>query len=118
MTHRPKDRALIAQTMIDLMKTVRNGRLGPIHSIDTLMVSAAVVVGDAAGKPRNATDIARVIEIPRATVIRKLSGLIRSGLAEKRGTRYHMKADPPDTRYIDEAIEVIQRAADRLSKIG
>lgn len=111
MSYRAKERALIAQTMIDLIRIVRIGRLGRVHSIDTMLISAAIVIGDAAGKPKNATDIARLLDLPRPTVVRKLAVLIKAGLAERRGTRYHLKKGiPPDTRYIDDALDVIRRA--------
>lgn len=101
--------------MIDLVKIVRNGRLGRVNSIDTVLISASIVVGEVAGRPRNATDIARHLELPRPTVVRKLAVLVKRGLAERRGTRYHMKAMPPDTRYIDDALAVIQRATKLLN---
>jgi hypothetical protein len=110
MPYRARERALIAQTMIDLVKIVRRGRLGNVYSIDTLLVSAAIVVGDAAGKPKTASEIGALLDLPRVTVLRKLSRLVSAGLAEKKGTRYYMMPVPPDARYIEQALTVIRRA--------
>ena len=116
MIARSKERALISQTIIDLVKIVRVGRLGRVHSVETLLISAAIVAGDAAGRPRNATEMARQLGFARTTVLRKLAELERAGLAERRGSRYHRKDMPPDTRYIDEALAVLRRA--KISDIG
>ncbi len=109
MPHRAKDRALLAQTLIDLIKVLRK-RLGRKHSIETLVVSAAVIAGHAAGRPRGATEIARAVDLPRATVTRKLGELVRDGLIERQGGKYLMIAHPASHSYIDEALEVIRRA--------
>jgi predicted transcriptional regulator len=115
MPYRAKHRALIAQTMIDLVKTVRSGRMSKVRSIESVIISAAVVVGHAAGRPRTASDIARALDIPRVTVIRKLAELVRDGLIDRQGSRYFMVENPPaGESYVDDALRVISRANHRI----
>lgn len=116
--HRAKERALIAQTTIDLILVIQSGRkshksprVGIGGQVEMLMISGVVLIGHVAGKPRTALQIARHLGIPRATVVRKLATLERLGVVGRTGSSYCMTDRPDaDYSYVDGALAVIRRA--------
>jgi DNA-binding Lrp family transcriptional regulator len=110
MPNRVKDRAIIAQTMIDLVQTVRSGRMSKVRSIETVIISAAVMIGQAKGHPRTEAEVARAVNLPRVTVLRKLESLVRDGFIERHGHRYTAVDPVGGYDYVDDALNIIRRA--------
>jgi predicted Rossmann fold nucleotide-binding protein DprA/Smf involved in DNA uptake len=114
--YRAKERALIAQLIIDLIKTVHSGLLGRKGNFagdaEMLLLSGVVLLSHASGKPKNTSEIARSLGVPRVTALRKLNDLEEMGIIERRGGKYFMlnpKKNPDG--YIDKCLLLIRRAA-------
>src|SRR5438046_866123 len=95
--HRATERALIARLTIGLIRILRMGKLGKTGSvtgeIENLLISGIVLLGEVEGRTRTASDIARMLNIPRATAIRKLGDLVERGVIFRRGTHYLMNEE-------------------------
>lgn len=115
--YRGKERALIAQLTIELVKTMHHSRLGKgrrinAGEIETLLLSGVVLIGHAACRPKNLSEIGRYLGIPRATVQRKLEILEKKGVIVRRGSKYHMaELKKGNDDYIDKCLLLIKRAA-------
>jgi hypothetical protein len=116
--YRAKERALIARLIIDLLRTVHAGRLGgkgrpfAANEIETLLLSGAVLLGHAHGSPKNASEIGRIVGVPRATALRKLEDLQERGIVVRRGSKYFMvELKKGEDDYIDKCLALIKRAA-------
>lgn len=57
-------------------------------SADQVLLVGAVFVGQAEGRPMNASKLSEYVGMPRATVIRKLGSLSRRGVIERDGGGY------------------------------
>ncbi|WP_155755013.1 helix-turn-helix domain-containing protein [Burkholderia pseudomultivorans] len=84
--HKARQRALLARTMLDTLREfcaayLSRKRFG--SRADELVLLAAVFVGQAEGRPMNASKLAAYAGIPRPTVIRKLQALARRGVLER-----------------------------------
>lgn len=81
-----RQRALVAVAMLDVLRAFGAAYLGRkrfgTHA-DELVLLAAVFVGQAEGRPMNASKLAAYAGIPRPTVIRKLKALARRGVLER-----------------------------------
>ena len=114
--HRFKERVLVAQTILGLVKALSGARLDKADSADLLLIGCAVLVAQSRGKPAGASDIARAIGIPRSTVVRKLYELAGRGLIVPKETKYHlsdMSAEAADV-YLNKATAIIRDAAAML----
>jgi CRP-like cAMP-binding protein len=117
--YRAHERLILARLEIDLIKTIHKGTLGKrFHKtiageVELLLIAAAVLIGHVQDTPRNSTDIARQLGIPRATVQRKLGALVKRGTIRVQGRRYLMTDRKPgdDHSYIDLALSLIRNAA-------
>ncbi|KVX10607.1 hypothetical protein WL01_22490 [Burkholderia ubonensis] len=79
-------RALVARALLDVLRAFGAAYLGHKRfgaRADELVLLAAVFVGQAEGKPMNASKLATYAGIPRPTVIRKLQALARRGVLER-----------------------------------
>ncbi|ARK86989.1 helix-turn-helix domain-containing protein [Burkholderia pseudomallei] len=79
-------RALVARALLDVLRAFGAAYLGHKRfgaRADELVLLAAVFVGQAEGKPMNASKLAAYAGIPRPTVIRKLQTLARRGVLER-----------------------------------
>jgi IclR helix-turn-helix domain len=86
-------RAAHAQTILGILRVFRNTyypqqRLSDV--IENLYVSLPVFIAHVARKPATASQIARALEMPRNTAVRKLDWLIRAGYVTRHGTKYCM----------------------------
>ena len=117
-------RLIVAQTLIQLIKIIRQSRqsnkaycLG--REVDTYLVSGAVLIGHATKRPRTAAQISRLLKIPRPTVIRKLNRLVHLGFIEKKGT-YYQTLDRQGFDYspLSNAAAVITQAARELENLS
>ncbi len=81
-----RQRALLASAMLDVLRAFGAAYLGHKRfgaRADELVLLAAVFVGQADGRPMNASKLADYAGIPRPTVIRKLKALARRGVLER-----------------------------------
>ena len=83
-------RAAHAQTVLGILRVFRSTyypqqRLSDV--IENLYVSLPVFIAHVAGRPATASQIARALEMPRNTAVRKLDWLIREGYITRRGTK-------------------------------
>lgn len=73
-----KPRALVAKTLLEAMRAYGRVNFGSDQLGETIaetLIVAAIVVGQAEGKPMTASDISHYIGLPRPTVIRKLANV-------------------------------------------
>jgi len=86
-------RASHAQNVLGILRVVRNTyypryRLSDV--IENIYVSLPVFIAHVAGKPATASQIARMLEMPRNTAVRKLNWLIKEGYVTRHGRKYCM----------------------------
>lgn len=81
--HNASQRALVARALLDALRAFGAAYLGHKRfgaRADELVLLAAVFVGQAEGRPMNASKLADYAGMPRPTVIRKLQALARRGV--------------------------------------
>lgn len=80
--------------------------------IDIVFVGACVAIGDLEYRPMSASDIAGYIDMPRATVQRKLEQLVRRGIVSRAGTKFCMASHAVANAdaFVELANRVIARA--------
>jgi hypothetical protein len=120
---RATDRVLIGRLLIDLLRTIHTARR-PLsdeskrhlnRDVEYILLSYAVLIGAAGGKPKTAAEIARFVDLPRATAQRKLGDLEQNGVVMRRGSKYHLTGNKMGCdQYVDKCLLLIKRAADRL----
>jgi hypothetical protein len=86
-------RAAHAQTILGILRVVRNTyfphyRVSDV--IENIYVALPVFIAHVAGKPCTASQVARALEMPRNTAVRKLDWLMKEGYVMRRGTKYCM----------------------------
>jgi predicted Rossmann fold nucleotide-binding protein DprA/Smf involved in DNA uptake len=118
--YRAKDRALIGQLIIDLLKTSYNARSRALRGkgkphlaaeIESMLLNWSVLIAQVNGKPKNASEIGRYLGIPRVTAQRKLDELESLGVVIRRGGRYYMAELNVGDEYIDRCLSLIKRAS-------
>lgn len=120
--YRAKERALIGQLIVDLLKAAHVARLRLARGsakpylageIENMLLGWAVLAGHASGKPKNASEVGRYIGVPRVTAQRRLDELEADGIIVRRGNKYHISADlkRADDEYVDKCMLLIKRAA-------
>lgn len=119
-------RGLVAKTIIEALRgfsvlNFGNPNIG--ETIEENLIVAAIVIGQAEGRPLSASDIANYIGLPRPTVIRKLRTVAMSRMLGnvKMGNRacYFVK-DPNNSRSMAEIHKImhqIRKAAQQVSKM-
>lgn len=80
--------------------------------IDLVFVSACVGIGDFEERPMTASNVAHYIEMPRATVERKLSALIRRGVVIRQGNVFVLapRTEADVAKYVERAKRVLLKA--------
>ena len=86
-------RASHAQNILGILRVVRNAyfpqyRISDV--IENIYVALPVFIAHVAGKPATASQVARTLEMPRNTAVRKLDWLMKEGYVMRRGTKYCM----------------------------
>jgi hypothetical protein len=81
------------QNVLGILRVVRNTyypryRLSDV--IENIYVSLPVFIAHVAGKPATASQVARMLEMPRNTAVRKLNWLIKQGYVTRHGRKYCM----------------------------
>lgn len=86
-------RAAHAQTILSILRVLRASYF-PQHRlsdvIENIYVSLPVFIAHVARKPTTASQVARILEMPRNTTVRKLDWLIREGYITRHGAKYCM----------------------------
>ena len=86
-------RAAHAHSILSILRVFRSTyypqhRLSDV--IENMYVALPVFIAHVAGRPATASQVARALEMPRNTAVRKLDWLIREGYITRRGTKYCM----------------------------
>jgi DNA-binding IclR family transcriptional regulator len=111
-----------------LLRTIHNARrrLGDQRKahltadLEYILLCQAILIGATSGRPKNATEISRFIDIPRATAQRKLDNLEKHGIVARKGSKYHLigaqltAASAGLDEYVDKCLLLIKRAAKSL----
>ena len=117
------ERARVARLVLNLLRTVRNAYTPELtleEASQFLFLMMHLFIGHVQGRPLSASKLARIAEIPRTTVLRRLARLIELGYLERVGDSYYLTAKsnvPNQRRVLLEHINNIQHAAKELSKI-
>jgi biotin operon repressor len=88
-----QQRLVLCHLIIDLMRTI-HGAYAPANEpfgtrLETFFIGLCVAIGDLGGKPFSVAKIARYMQVPRTTVIRRLDQLGSWGLIDRSGRRYY-----------------------------
>src|SRR5262245_28683568 len=119
-----RERAQVARLVLSLLRTVRNAytpKLTLEQASEFLFLMMHLFIGHVQGKPLSASKLARVTEMPRTTVLRRLTALIELGYLEayRQSLLSHRKIKCPanQRRVLLEHINNLQHAAKELSKM-
>lgn len=86
-----RERAQIARLFLNLTRTSRNA-IAPEMTLyewgEYVAIGCQVLIGHAQNRPLTASQIARFLEMPRPTVLRRLKILLELGIVARIGTRY------------------------------
>ena len=117
------ERARVARLVLSLFRTVRNAYTPELTLAETsefMFLMMHLFIGHVQGRPLSASRLARIAEMPRTTVLRRLATLIELGYLQREGSAYYLtaKANVPNQRgVLLEHIDNIQHAAKELSKM-
>jgi DNA-binding MarR family transcriptional regulator len=83
--------------------------------IDVVFVTCCVAIGDFEGREMSASDISTYIDMPRATVQRKLTELVGRGVIARKGNKYRLSQKLIDgaDAFVDAANRAIRKAQPR-----
>lgn len=121
--YRARERALIASAVLDLhrawVRTYFDKKAFGSHA-DEFLLCMAIIVGQAEGRPMNATKLATLAGLPRPTVMRKLAAFQMRGLVRKVPPNgYAMNPDTLNScearRSVDASISKLARLYSQLS---
>jgi len=118
-----RERARVARLVLGLLRTVRNAYTPELtleEASEFLFLMMHLFIGHVQRRPLSASKLARIAEMPRTTVLRRLAALIELGYLERVGDSYYLTAKanvPNQRRVLLEHIDNIQHAAKELSKI-
>ena len=117
-------RVVTVKTTLEIMRLFSTAYFKAKHygsCATDFVVVAAVFVGQAEGRPLNASKISNFAGLPRPTVIRKLAELQTAGIVARQGNAYSV---PPDVANSNEIVNAamaarkqIVDAAAKLSKL-
>ena len=116
-------RADVCRMLVNITRTLRDCyapdlALGEVA--DLMWVLCNVFIGHANNRPPSASKLARSLEMPRTTVLRKLARLTELGLVVRVGRTYCLteKVNPPNLRAMAQPhISHIRAALNSLSKM-
>jgi hypothetical protein len=99
------ERARVARLVLSLLRTVRNAYTPELtleEASEFLFLMMHLFIGHAQRKPLSASRLARIAEIPRTTVLRRLAALIEFGYVERIGNSYYLtaKSNVPNQRRV------------------
>jgi len=88
-----RERAQVARLFLNLTRTSRNA-IAPQMTLyqwgEYVAIGCQVLIGHAHGRPLTASQIARFLEMPRGTVLRRLKAMVELGILTRTGTRYQL----------------------------
>jgi len=92
----PEERAALARMYIDLTLAFHAsiyppGQAPSEHDCHLTLVAVAVMLGHAEGHPMNASEIARLIQMPPSTILKRLNALIKHGLIQRIADKYYLE---------------------------
>lgn len=91
-----RERLVIAQLVIAISRAFARSYYpgtGLARSIELQLVAMAVFIGHAEDRPMSASAVARFVELPRPTVLRRLQALIKARYVVRKGRYYCMNVD-------------------------
>lgn len=119
-----RERLIIARLVLDIMRARAKHyypEMGIAASYEMQLVATAVFVGHMSKRPMGASELARFLEMPRPTLLRKMAVLIKRGIIVKKGNVYCINPEAVNGRGMDaivrDNIRRIQDAAKSLSKL-
>lgn len=94
----PEGRAALARMYIDLTLAFHAsiyplGQVPNEHDCHLTLVAVAVMLGHAEGHPMNASEIARLVQMPASTVLKRLNALIKHGTIQRIEDKYYLEPD-------------------------
>ncbi|BAO20633.1 hypothetical protein [Pseudomonas phage PPpW-3] len=111
--------------MLDIMRVYCSTYFPERHfgtCANDLLLCAAVLVGQAEGRPLNASKLADFVGIPRPSVIRKMAAFESIGLVKRCGGTFTLDGEVVNGRDAMEAIRfsthTIVSAAEKLAKVS
>ena len=81
-----RERARVARLVLSLLHTVRNAYTPELtleEASEFLFLMMHLFIGHVQGRPLSASRLARITEMPRTTVLRRLAALIEFGYLER-----------------------------------
>lgn len=116
-----RQRYIVGRTLLALITDMRAylpPRVERAHTGDfaLLLVYWCVLIGHIDGRPMNASKVAHYLDLPRTTVLRKLSDLVRLAIVERKGSAYVLSGSLSNhaAEYTVHAMDLIRRASDEL----
>src|SRR5262247_807550 len=100
-----RERARVARLVLSLLHTVRSAYTPELtleQASEFLFLMMHLFIGHAQGRPLSASKLARIAEMPRTTVLRRLTALIELGYLERISNSYYLtaKSNVPNQRRI------------------
>lgn len=94
----PEGRAALARMYIDLTLAFHAsiyppGQAPSEHDCHLTLVAVAVMLGHAEGHPMSASEIARLVQMPPSTVLKRLNTLIKHGVILRIEDKYYLEPD-------------------------
>jgi len=99
-------------------RSMFSGRRSLGSSLETYLIGAAVLIGEAEGQLFTAYKLASFLGLARGTVQRKLDHLERVKAVERVGLKYRVgEASAEEAGYVDDLVRTVMIAAGALSKL-
>ena len=122
---KPEERFALAQMCIDLARATRRG-FAPQepfgNKMETFYVGLCVLMGHIEDKPFTVSKLAKYLEAPRTTMVRRLEQLIEFGVVERRGNRYFINEAVANTKQAMDLhsamVRMVKQTAAQLSDAG
>lgn len=105
---------LTIDIVVSLCKAYFDGKR-PGESMPDALICAALVIGQAEGRPLNASKLAEFLGMARPTVIRRLSKLESEGKVERRGLMFVVRREVANS---DRVISANLKASRMIARAG
>lgn len=119
-----RKRAVAARTLIALARGVfcemqpalEDTRVGA--NLDRVFIYGAVLIGHVEARPRSATKISALLEMPRTNVVRGLDQLMKAGVVVRRGFNFQLSELNVGDRLdcVAQSVRAIKVAAVKVSE--
>jgi len=99
-------------------RSLFSGRSSLGSSLETYLIGAAVLIGEAEGQLFTAYKLASFLGLARGTVQRKLDHLERVKAVERVGVKYRVgEVSAQEAGHVDDLVRIVMSAARALSKL-